>query len=194
MKIWLSSGLWFVLLFALVLQLSGWIVFGFGFFPMKQNLSGISDLKEQELWLNNLDISKFTNQRYDRTVFMVIDAFRADFINKTDSEDNHKKAMSFVHSLMEESKILPFVGKAQAPTVTLPRIKALLSGSFPSFWDFVENFHSPALQLDSLMHQFRQYNWNSCFYGDDTWLRLFPPSENFFLRYEGTTSFFVAVS
>ncbi len=39
-----------------------------------------------------------------------------------------------------------------------------------------------------MLKKFRQNNKSIIFYGDDTWLKLFDPNE-YFLRYEGTTSF-----
>mgnify|MGYP005994269779 CR=1 FL=1 len=178
---------WLITL-GIALQVLGWFLFGSGFFPLKQPLPGISVVEDQREWNVGTQTSL---QRYDRSVFIVIDAFRADFVYGDDSLN--RNSMPFVQAMMRRNEALPLIGIAQAPTVTLPRIKALLSGSLPSFWDFVDNFNSPALQQDSLLHQFRQYDWNVCFYGDDTWLRLFPPEDKFFLRYEGTTSFFVAV-
>lgn len=184
---------WLFVLFALFFQLSGWLLFGRGFFPSKQPLSGISSYTDRPPLIYD---QREPSQQYDRMFFIVIDALRADFVYDISLGEwkGKENRMPFIQRLLDESKIIPLIGKAQAPTVTLPRVKALLSGSVPSFWDFVDNFHSPALKEDSLMHQFQSNNWKSCFYGDDTWLRLFPPEDNFFLRYEGTTSFFVAVS
>ncbi|KAJ8937864.1 hypothetical protein NQ314_011692 [Rhamnusium bicolor] len=77
---------------------------------------------------------------------------------------------------------------AETPTVTLPRIKALTSGSVPQFIDLVLNLASTEILEDSLIHSAFSKNKRIVFYGDDTWLKLFP---NFFARYEGTNSFFV---
>lgn len=41
---------------------------------------------------------------------------------------------------------------------------------------------------DNLLKKFKKQNKSIIFYGDDTWLKLFNPTE-YFLRYEGTTSF-----
>ena len=51
------------------------------------------------------------------------------------------------------------------------------------------NFDSAELTDDSLIYQMRDNGQNLVFYGDDTWLKLFPHS---FIRSEGTTSFFVS--
>jgi ethanolaminephosphotransferase len=55
--------------------------------------------------------------------------------------------------------------------------------------DVVLNFGSSAMTNNNLISQMLQQNKRMVFYGDDTWLRLFP---DHFVRSEGTTSFFVA--
>lgn len=67
--------------------------------------------------------------------------------------------------------------------------------------DFLFNFKTQELTEDSLILQveyrftiltkkFSENGKRIHFFGDDTWLKLFP---KFFNEYEGTTSFFVAV-
>lgn len=51
------------------------------------------------------------------------------------------------------------------------------------------NFDSAELKSDNLLYQLSAAGLDSVFYGDDTWLKLFPHT---FLRSEGTTSFFVS--
>lgn len=93
----------------------------------------------------------------------------------------------------------------------MPRVKALTTGSVPSFLDLILNFaesdtsSSLALQ-DTWLAQIREKSSSSShgvedaqsrsgqliFYGDDTWLKLFPAS--WLARHDGTSSFFVSVS
>lgn len=115
---------------------------------------------------------------------MVIDAFRGSFLY------GNETFMNFTKQLLTEKQSFGFIGKAQAPTVTLPRIKALTSGGIPNFLDFLLNFKSSALQEDNWLAQFHHLGKKLIFYGDDTWLKLFP---GHFTRFEGTTSFFVSV-
>lgn len=79
----------------------------------------------------------------------------------------------------------------------MPRIKAITTGSIPSFLDLILNF-AESDTSSSLAHQ---DNWlvqlkskqagKLVMYGDDTWLKLFP---GLFSRADGTSSFFVSVS
>lgn len=79
----------------------------------------------------------------------------------------------------------------------MPRIKAITTGSIPSFLDLILNF----AELDTSSSLAHQDNWlvqlkskqagKLVMYGDDTWLKLFP---GLFSRADGTSSFFVSVS
>lgn len=80
----------------------------------------------------------------------------------------------------------------------MPRVKALTTGSVPSFVDLILNFAesdttSSLAGQDTWLAQLRARGDKLVFYGDDTWLKLFP-GEDFFLRNDGTSSFFVSVS
>lgn len=118
---------------------------------------------------------------------MVVDAMRADFAY---SKVKEKPSMPHLQRLLREGKSIAFSAFAHAPTVTLPRIKAIVTGGIPSFIDYVGNLNSPELAEDNLIHQLHRSGKKLVFYGDDTWLKLFPST---FIRSEGTTSFFVSV-
>jgi len=67
--------------------------------------------------------------------------------------------------------------------------QALTTGTLPNFIDLVLNLDSSAVQQDNIIYQARSANKQVIFYGDDTWLKLFP---NSFIRYDGTTSFYIS--
>lgn len=79
----------------------------------------------------------------------------------------------------------------------MPRVKAMTTGSIPSFLDVILNFAesditSSLAQQDTWLAQMRaKPGGKLIMYGDDTWLKLFP---GVFSRADGTTSFFVSVS
>lgn len=62
-------------------------------------------------------------------------------------------------------------------------------GTVPSFVDIALNFGSSRLSKDSIVNQLVKERKKIVFYGDDTWIKLFP---DMFARQEGTTSFFVS--
>lgn len=100
-----------------------------------------------------------------------------------------------VESLIRSGAAVPFDGHASPPTITMPRIKAITTGSVPSFLDVVLNFaesdtSSTLAHQDSWLAQSKlKPGAKLVMYGDDTWLKLFP---GFFHRADGTTSFFVS--
>jgi len=67
--------------------------------------------------------------------------------------------------------------------------QALTTGTVPNFIDLVLNLDSSAVKQDSIIHQARAANKRVIFYGDETWLKLFP---NSFVRHDGTTSFYIS--
>lgn len=78
----------------------------------------------------------------------------------------------------------------------MPRIKAITTGSIPSFLDVILNFDeadtsSTLAAQDTWLAQMRaKATGKLVMYGDDTWLKLFPDT---FDRADGTSSFFVSV-
>jgi ethanolaminephosphotransferase len=83
----------------------------------------------------------------------------------------------------------------------MPRVKAITTGSIPSFVDVILNFaesdtSSTLGAQDTWLAQIKAKDFENgkgklVMYGDDTWLKLFP---GFFERADGTSSFFVSVS
>jgi len=79
----------------------------------------------------------------------------------------------------------------------MPRVKAITTGSIPSFLDVILNFAesdttSTLANQDTWLAQIKnKNNGKLVMYGDDTWLKLFPDT---FARADGTSSFFVSVS
>ncbi|CAG8638693.1 5373_t:CDS:2, partial [Acaulospora colombiana] len=63
---------------------------------------------------------------------------------------------------------------ADAPTTTLQRLKALTTGTLPTFIDAGSNFAGSAIIEDNLIYQLFGQNKKIAFMGDDTWLSLFP--------------------
>uniref|UniRef100_A0ABM0GTS2 GPI ethanolamine phosphate transferase 2-like n=1 Tax=Saccoglossus kowalevskii TaxID=10224 RepID=A0ABM0GTS2_SACKO len=176
------------LILCLAVQSLAFYIFFKGFFPVKSAIPG-------KATFNNLPAEplphsmKMKNEPpkavFGRLVIVLVDALRADFVfgNKADQH------MPFTSQLIKDDKTLSFIAKAHPPTVTMPRIKAITTGGIPGFIDIVLNVDSSALLEDNLISQLYSANKSIVFYGDDTWIKLFP---NHFRRTDGTTSFFVA--
>ncbi|XP_045384049.1 GPI ethanolamine phosphate transferase 2 isoform X2 [Lemur catta] len=122
---------------------------------------------------------------FSKVVIVLIDALRDDFVFGSKGV----KFMPYTTYLVEKGASHSFVAEAKPPTVTMPRIKALMTGSLPGFVDVVRNLNSPALLEDNVIRQAKAAGKRIFFYGDETWIKLFPKH---FIEYDGTTSFFVS--
>lgn len=63
-----------------------------------------------------------------------------------------------------------------------------MTGAVPNFAGVALNFGDLPESGDNLLLQAKNQGHTLNFYGDDTWLKIFP---NIFHRHDGTTSFFV---
>ena len=168
--------------FANLLLIIGLSIFAIGFFPHKALLPGLAQWPEESLRIQ-------TPPPFDRLIFMVVDALRSDFVY------GNASSFHFTQSLIRSGAAVPFTGHASPPTITMPRVKAITTGSVPSFLDLMLNFaesdtSSTLATQDTWLAQMKaQPNGKLIMYGDDTWLRLFP---GFFERADGTSSFFVS--
>ncbi|KAK4123891.1 alkaline phosphatase-like protein [Parathielavia appendiculata] len=158
-------------------------VFATGFFPFKPLLPGLASYDAVT------EYGEPPAAPFDKLVFIVIDALRSDFVYTADS------GFEFTQSLIRDGAALPFTAHATSPTVTMPRLKAITTGSIPSFLDVVLNLDegdesSSLASQDTWLAQMQAKGTGKLvMYGDDTWLKLFPGT---FDRAEGTTSFFVS--
>lgn len=97
----------------------------------------------------------------NRVVFVLVDALRYDF---TEYDELIEKPLPYQNRLPvmkdalqrwpERTRLFRFM--ADPPTTTLQRIKALVTGSLPTFVDASSNFAAMELQEDNLIDQ---VNW-----------------------------------
>ena len=116
---------------------------------------------------------------FRRAVWLLIDALRYDFMTydeELDSPPVYRNKMPFVRDLLKtkpaNTRLFKFV--ADPPTTTMQRLKALTTGSLPTFIDIGSNFNSYAISEDSIPYQAKLNNRYITFIGDDTWLGLYP--------------------
>ncbi|KAI1006760.1 GPI ethanolamine phosphate transferase 2 [Podosphaera aphanis] len=114
---------------------------------------------------------------------------------KVDFVYGQKSGFHFTQSLITSGSAIPFTAYSSPPTITMPRIKAITTGSVPSFLDVILNFSesqdsSSLTAQDTWLAQMKaKRSGKLIMYGDDTWLKLFPET---FDRTDGTSSFFVS--
>ncbi|CAH1999128.1 unnamed protein product [Acanthoscelides obtectus] len=151
------------------------LLFFNGFFPISKTPQSFKNDPPKDM----LPVNDTYAPVVSKLVLVVIDALRLDFVNS--------QLMPLTSRLSRGNGCSNNVS-VQTPTVTMPRIKALIAGNVPQFIDIVLNLASTEQLKDSLIHSAYNSNKKIVFYGDDTWLKLFP---SYFWRYEGTNSFYV---
>ncbi|ODQ64768.1 alkaline phosphatase-like protein [Nadsonia fulvescens var. elongata DSM 6958] len=179
---------WIGIFAVIVCQLAGIALFARGFFPKKIILTGHGTYFPT----NDTTFSTYNEDgegpMFDKMIFMVVDAMRSDYIFSTESN------MPFLHSLINKGCAVGFTAHSTPPTVTLPRIKGITTGTTPNFLDAILNIaesdsSSTLANQDNWISQLKCQNKRIHMFGDDTWIKLFP---NHFDRVDGTASFFVS--
>ncbi|XP_014644283.1 PREDICTED: GPI ethanolamine phosphate transferase 2 isoform X2 [Ceratotherium simum simum] len=173
-----------------VVEVLGVVLFLRGFFPAPvRSFSGTKHQAEppapEPSAGSTSNWTKLPPPLFSKVVIMLIDALRDDFVFGSKGV----KFMPYTTYLVEKGASHSFVAEAKPPTVTMPRIKALMTGSLPGFIDVVRNLNSPALLEDNVIAQAKAAGKRIIFYGDETWMKLFPKH---FVEYDGTTSYFVS--
>jgi phosphatidylinositol glycan class O len=121
------------------------------------------------------------DKKFDKIVFIVIDALRYDFAIKSDAKHARNAPFYLNHlpilaTTIEEkpTKSMLFKFEADPPTMTMQRLKGLTTGSLPTFLDIKDNMHSSEIMEDNIIKQMHQQQKNIVFMGDDTWDSLYP--------------------
>lgn len=119
-------------------------------------------------------------RKFQRVVWLLVDALRYDFVlfDETLPEPVpvYRNKLPFLRDLLRDKprNAKLFRSVADPPTTTMQRLKAITTGSLPTFVDISSNFNSYEILEDSLLHQARANGCNVTFMGDDTWLGLYP--------------------
>lgn len=150
-----------------------------------------ADIRDKIARIESYCNNNFRRPTFDKLVFIVIDAFRADFMPDIDGQLKSRipsGTMKYLEGLLKSQQAINFVGQAQTPTVTMPRIKAIMAGITPNFMDILYNINASHFGEDNFIEQAKVAGKKILFFGDDTWLHMFP--REYFLRAKETFSFF----
>ncbi|CAR30476.1 mannose-ethanolamine phosphotransferase LAS21 [Lachancea thermotolerans CBS 6340] len=172
------------LLVLLVLEIVAILTFSAGFFPQKSVLQGDAQFNYKP------EAHRRMAPKFEKMVLVIVDALRSDFVFQKDMSE-----FGFLHKLLNKGHAWGYTAYSNPPTVTLPRLKGITTGSTPNFLDAILNVaeddvSSNLKEQDSWLRQFRMHQKKIKFFGDDTWLKLFP--SEFFDETDGTNSFFVS--
>ncbi|CAG8450303.1 11777_t:CDS:1 [Funneliformis caledonium] len=174
----------FIWLFSL--HLGGLFLFTRGFLLTRLVLDHKSKCSETpflkgQVPLTTLDSCWYPTQ-FKKAVVILVDALRFDFAashtNDTIDESfpHYLDKLPIFHELLnsQPSHALLFQFIADAPTTTLQRLKALTTGTLPTFIDAGSNFAGSSIEEDNLIDQLFKQGKKIAFMGDDTWVSLFP--------------------
>ena len=100
---------------------------------------------------------------HKRAVLLIIDALRFDFLSPHPPEPHspyHHNVLTLPRELTAKQPRNSFLFNAHAdpPTATLQRIKALVTGSLPTFVDIGHNFGGSSIAEDSIIQQLQLAN------------------------------------
>lgn len=117
---------------------------------------------------------------HSKAVILVIDALRTDFLthDRPDPSPYHHGILTLPSELTrrQPEHSLIFNTFSDPPTSSMQRLKAITTGSLPTFIDAGSNFASTAIEEDSIISQLSAANKTIAFMGDDTWVSLYPDS------------------
>eukprot|EP01041_Mallomonas_annulata_P006157 gene6157-12467_t len=134
------------------------------------------------------------HKQYNKVFIFIVDALRVDFITPVEVEEQissecnvkeihapnnsirnrFKSIKNLLESNSSQTILLGFRG--DPPTVTSQRLKALTTGTLPTFIDIGSNFDSAEILEDNFITQMRTANKSLTFMGDDTWSSVYPHS------------------
>ncbi|KAF7374645.1 GPI ethanolamine phosphate transferase 3 [Mycena sanguinolenta] len=171
-----------LLFFVFILHFAGIYLFTNGFLLTRLSLPDFTECPDSACTLP---------PTHKRAVLLIIDALRFDFV----SPDPPIPASPYHHNILTLPRELTaahprnsflFNAYSDPPTATLQRIKALTTGSLPTFVDIGSNFGGSSIAEDSIMKQLRLAGKQAAFMGDDTWMSVFPDSfhENMTFPYD----------
>ncbi|RAK97602.1 GPI ethanolamine phosphate transferase 3 [Aspergillus ibericus CBS 121593] len=182
------SSRWSIRLFflwILLIHTAGLYLFTKGFLLSRQILDSKSHCSDPPVNLSRIttptsDTSNttcWTQPIFSKAIILLIDALRHDFTTpQPTSPKPYHNALTVLHETASQNPhnalLLPFI--ADPPTTTLQRLKALTTGTLPTFIEAGSNFAGSAITEDNLITQLRDAGKHLVHLGDDTWGKLFP--------------------
>ncbi|XP_049307763.1 uncharacterized protein LOC105228950 [Bactrocera dorsalis] len=156
-----SSTIRYFLMWMIVTFIFGASIFLTGFFPINNYALDHAVAENQPKDLDGLSLTPPT-QIYAQTILMLVDALRFDFASQSGMEFSYNNSCNRLKL------------RVNIPTVTMPRLKSLTTGTISNFIDIVLNIGHVEQLADSLMHRLQVRNEITVFAGDRTWISLFP--------------------
>ncbi|CAG9766190.1 unnamed protein product [Ceutorhynchus assimilis] len=123
--------------------------------------------------------NSFCYKTNTKVILLVVDALRYDFTVYDEENSDplpYENKLPVIRNVLKEfpesSHLYKFI--ADPPTTTMQRLKALTTGSLPTFIDAGSNFATSEINEDNIIDQVIKNAGKVIFMGDDTWANLFP--------------------
>jgi GPI ethanolamine phosphate transferase 3 subunit O len=111
--------------------------------------------------------------RYKKAVVVVLDGLRADTLYRTDGSMAVHNSMNLVGSI-RQNDMYRAVSICDLPTATTLRIYSTFSGTPSNVCQVKDSFSKIECTVDNFVDQVLGSKRTLAFFGDDTWLHLFP--------------------
>eukprot|EP01031_Cornospumella_fuschlensis_P037753 gene37753-45866_t len=177
----------------IIIYFIGLALFFEGFFLTRHELDFRSSRNSTDYYIEDIIFNKSSSQSClaendaRKVIWVIIDGLRLDFLQRQPQPTSpaHNQFLNMA-KLMENSpsNVLLYAFVADPPTVTAQRLKALTTGTLPTFLDVGSNMHSAAVAEDNLLDQLVGHygrERGGVVLGDDTWRSLYPTQ---FSRYK----------
>ncbi|VDM34093.1 unnamed protein product [Hydatigera taeniaeformis] len=161
------SGIVKLALLGLFSAISGIFIFSCGFLLIRSELT------------NTTSVSQHLQPEFNRVILLLVDGLYTGLLPSIDNTTRMPFLRSIVyqHTHSKNHFLAHFI--ADPPTTTMQRLKALLTGSMPTFMDAGSNFGGSELREDNILKQWALNGKKICFVGDQVWVELVP---NWFLE------------
>ncbi|BHF57221.1 hypothetical protein SprV_0100016200 [Sparganum proliferum] len=130
--------------------------------------------------LNTVAATTVNPPEFNRLILLLVDGLFFGLLPDPSQPPTQNDRMPYLTRLFHKSHLtsVPTVQLyhflADPPTTTLQRLKALVTGSMPTFIDAGSNFGGTELQEDNLVKQWSLAGRKICFVGDQVWMELMP--------------------
>ncbi|VDK40497.1 unnamed protein product [Taenia asiatica] len=123
---------------------------------------------------NTTDTSHRSQTEFQRVILLLVDGLYIGLLPPIDNTTRmpHLRDLIYQQNHPRNHFLAHFT--ADPPTTTMQRLKALLTGSMPTFIDAGSNFGGSELQEDNILKQWALAGRKICFVGDQVWVELVP--------------------
>ncbi|KAL5111967.1 GPI ethanolamine phosphate transferase 3 [Taenia crassiceps] len=123
---------------------------------------------------NTTYLSHHLQPEFQRVILLLVDGLYIGLFPPIDNATRMPYLRELIYQKNESRNYFLAHFIADPPTTTMQRLKALLTGSMPTFIDAGSNFGGSEIQEDNILKQWALTGKKICFVGDQVWVELLP--------------------